>query len=203
MSPLHPAIVHFPIALAFLLPLMALATAILMRNKKWPATTWLGIVVLQIGLTVSGYVALETGETDEAKVGKVVSKEYIHEHEEAAEIFVGLTVLATVFSVVVYFLKQEFQFPLQVVVILIGLLASYQAYRTGEMGGQISYFHGGAAAHLRDHMPANSFLPTPDSLKAKPMDTSTPNESLKPDENDYGNGDNATETDDENSKVED
>lgn len=203
MTPLHPAIVHFPLALSLLLPLLALATALLMRSKKWPASTWMVIMVLQVGLTVSGYVALETGETDEAKVGKVISKDYIHEHEEAAEIFVGLTVLAAVFSVVVYFLKQEIQFSLQVVVVLIGFIASYQGYRTGQMGGEITYYHGGAAAHTRDHLPANKFLPTPDSLKAQPLDTTNVNESLKADDNDYGNGDGTSEVEDESSKIED
>jgi uncharacterized membrane protein len=202
-TPLHPAIVHLPLVLAFLIPILAVVVAFLSKSRKWPASTWILVMVLQLGLTVSGYIALETGETDEVAVGKVVAKEYINEHEEAAEIFVGLTVLATVFSIAVYFLKQEVQFPLQMIVALIGVFAAYQAFRTGQMGGEIAYYHGGAAAHLKDHLPANRFLPTPDSLKAKPLDTSSTNESLQPDDNDYGNGDSTSESDDEGSKVED
>lgn len=202
--PLHPIIVHFPIALTFILPLMILAFAYMIKVNKMSNSAWLIIIGLQIATTVTGYVALETGETEEHQVEKVVDKKIIHAHEESAEIFVGSTVLALVLSVAAFFLRKELQFMVQLGIALVSLVSCYLAYNTGHSGGGLVYEHGAASAYAQVMTSGEneSLLPTPGmNTSESPMPVDE-NESLKADDNDYGNSD-EDETEDEESKQED
>ena len=67
-DPLHPAVVHMPIALAILAPALALLAAVLISRKLVPPRTWLALVVLQGLLVGSAWLALETGEEQEERV---------------------------------------------------------------------------------------------------------------------------------------
>jgi uncharacterized membrane protein len=203
--PNHPVIVHLPLALAFLMPFLILAFAIMMKKNKISNEGWLIIVGLQLLTTVSGYVALQTGETEESIVERVVDKKLIHEHEEAAEIFVGSTVVVLALSVAVYFLRAEFQLYVQLGIAVLGLLSTYLAFNTGHLGGELVYEHGAASAYAQviasPQEEPEGILPTPGentSESANPV-----NESLKTDDNDYGNNDDDTQLEDDDSKQED
>lgn len=203
--PLHPLIVHFPIALAFVLPLLIVAFAYMLKMNKMSNSGWLIIIGLQIATTVSGYVALETGETEEHQVKKVLDKKLIHDHEENAEIFVGSTVIALVLSVATFFLRKELQIVAQMVIALVSLMSCYLAFNTGHSGGSLVYEHGAASAYAKVTTSGENqgLLPTPGmntSESAMPVDE---NESLKTDDNDYGNADETEETEDEDLKQED
>ena len=45
-DPLHPAVVHLPIALAVLLPLLSLASLLAIRTGWLPQRAWSGVVLL-------------------------------------------------------------------------------------------------------------------------------------------------------------
>jgi uncharacterized membrane protein len=177
--PLHPVIVHLPLALTFLLPFLVLIFAWAIKAGKMNKELWLVIIGLQVLVTVSGYIALETGETDEEKVSAVVGKDVIHQHEEAAEIFVGATVIALASGIVVWFLQPAFQDKGRFAVVALSLLPVIFAFRAGQLGSNIAYRLGGAGAHADAH----------EVFRAEPMPLEEPeeidNESLKPDENDY------------------
>lgn len=192
--PLHPMMVHFPMAITFILPILVLVFAFMIKMNKMSAKSWLVIIGLQLAVVVSGYVALETGENEEVAVGKVLSKDLIHEHEEAAEIFVGSTVIALALSVAAFFLRKELSFSVKLGVACIGLISCYLAYRTGLLGGELVYKHGAAAAYS-DEGPAN-LLPTPGLHTSESTNPGEENESLKADENDYGDADEATNDED-------
>jgi uncharacterized membrane protein len=189
-APLHPIIVHFPIALTFILPILILVFAYMIKTKKMSHLAWLVIIGLQVATTASGYIALETGENEEHAVEKVLDKKYIQAHEESAEIFVGFTVLALVLSVGTYFLRTELQFVAQLVICAVTLISAYFAYNTGSLGGELVYRHGAAEAYTHKETSLNEapqgILPTPGmNTSESPMPEE--NESLNPDENDYGN----------------
>ncbi len=188
--PLHPAIVHFPIALTFILPLLILIFAWAIRAGKMSKELWFVLIGLQILVTGSGYLALETGETDEEKVSAVVGKKIIHEHEESAEIFVGTTVIALAASIAVWFLQPGFQNKARFIVALISLLPLFFAWQTGKLGGEIVYKHGGGGAHADFR---EVFRPEAATLEPA---VETDNESLKADDNDYS-GETIIEDDDE------
>lgn len=93
-DPLHPAVVHFPIVLAVLLPIFA-AGALWMIHSR-PGSTrllWAVPVALSAALTLSAWAAVATGEAQEDRVEGVVGAEVLHEHEESAERFLVLSLL--------------------------------------------------------------------------------------------------------------
>ena len=196
--PIHPMIVHLPLALSFLLPVLILVFAYMIKINRMTPKGWLVILGLQLTLVVSGYVSLETGETEEDVVERVVSKDLIHEHEEAAEIFVGSTVIALVLSIGAFFIRNEFQFPVKLAVAVVGLVSCYLAYQTGLLGGELVYKHGAASAYgATTNAQASGILPTPGMNTSESPMPEDENESLKTDENDYGNSDEIIESPDE------
>jgi uncharacterized membrane protein len=125
-DPLHPAVVHLPIALAILVPLCA-ALAILSIHKGFlPARSWAAVVLLQAMLVGSTWLAVETGEDQEERVERVVAERYIKTHEEAAERFLALT---------------------GGVVAALAILAAGVA--VGHSGGALVYEHGAANAYAK------------------------------------------------------
>jgi uncharacterized membrane protein len=90
-DPLHPAVVHFPVVLATLLPFVAVLTLIVIA-RGGSARRWWGVTVGALAvLTVAAFVAVRTGETDEDRVEGVVAEQPLESHEEAGERFVILS----------------------------------------------------------------------------------------------------------------
>ncbi|MFN8716166.1 MAG: hypothetical protein ACK50C_04165 [Gemmatimonadaceae bacterium] len=89
--PLHALIVHMPIALTVLVPLLMLVA--LVAGSRWmkPHQAWFLPVGGLALLLMSGLVAEKTGEEEEDRVEKIVPEGAIHTHEEAAELFVLVT----------------------------------------------------------------------------------------------------------------
>jgi uncharacterized membrane protein len=199
--PFHPIVVHFPLALTFIMPVLIIVFALMIKMNKMQPQTWLIIIGLQLAVVVSGYVALESGEAEEDKVEKVVGKKLIHEHEEAAEIFVGSTVLVLVLSIAVFFIRKDIGFAIKLGIAGLGLVSCYLAYQTGHLGGEMVYGHGAASAYTEEHEP-QGILPTPGIQTSESPNPADDNESLKADDNDYGNSDDEAVIDDE-SKQED
>lgn len=86
-NPLHPAIVHLPIAIALLAPLFAIGALWAIRRGAAARFAWTVPTALLALLLVSGWTALQTGEGDEERVEDTVGRGVIHAHEEAAEAF--------------------------------------------------------------------------------------------------------------------
>jgi len=200
--PTHPMIVHLPLALTFVLPALVLGFALMIRSKKMMPQAWLLVIGLQVLVTASGYVALETGENEEDAVEKVLDKSFINKHEEAAEVFVGGTVIALVLGIVAFFIRQELQFPVQLGIVVIGLITCYLGYRAGSLGGELVYVHGAAAAYVETKAP-QGILPTPGMNTSESPFPVDENESFKKDDNDYGNGDGEEANESEDDREED
>lgn len=90
-DPLHPAVVHFPIALAFLLPMFAVGALWAIRRGAGARVAWAIPVALAVVLAGTAWAALETGEAEEERVEDVVAESPLHEHEEAGELFLVLS----------------------------------------------------------------------------------------------------------------
>ncbi|MDP3940470.1 MAG: hypothetical protein Q8R92_20330, partial [Deltaproteobacteria bacterium] len=96
-DPLHPAVVHLPLALAALLPVFALLAVAAIHARRLPVRAWAAIPILAALMAGGGWLALETGEHEEDRVEDVVAERYIEEHEEHAEVF---TVLAAALAAI-------------------------------------------------------------------------------------------------------
>jgi uncharacterized membrane protein len=91
-SPLHPALVHFPIVLAVLLPVVALVSLWAIRRGVPARRAWLAPLAVAAALALSAWIAVETGERDEDRAERAVGEQTMARHEQAAERFLGLSV---------------------------------------------------------------------------------------------------------------
>ena len=148
-DPLHPAIVHLPIALAVLMPGLALLAAVAIRTKLVPGRTWMAILLLQAVLVGSGWMALETGEEQEERVEQVVAERHIEEHEELAERFQLAAVVALVIvgAGLLPAAAGGFARGVAVVATLAVLAIGVQV---GHSGGELVYRHGAASAYAQE-----------------------------------------------------
>ncbi len=164
--PLHPQIVHLPLALAILLPLLALACAWAIRRGYFTPATWWLVAALQVVGTGTSYLALETGEGDERAAKSVAGKGPVEAHEERAEMFVAGGVAATALALMAVFVQPGLRAQLQLVTVVLMLGNAFLGVRTGESGGELVYVHGAAQGHRLAQNPASSkqgegLLPTP------------------------------------------
>lgn len=90
-DPIHPVIVHFPIVLATALPVIAVVSLWTIARGKAFRKAWVLPTLLAGALTLSAFVALETGQAQEERVESIVGEAPIHRHEEAAELFLTLS----------------------------------------------------------------------------------------------------------------
>lgn len=90
-EPLHPVVVHFPIVLTVLLPVVAIVTLLAIRRGNSFRRLWAIPLTLAAAITASAWVAEETGGNDEEVVEEVVPEAAIETHEERAERFVVLS----------------------------------------------------------------------------------------------------------------
>ena len=145
-DPLHPAIVHFPVVLAFLLPLCVGAGYWAMRRGVAARRAWLLPLGAAAALAASAWVAVETGEGDGERVERVVSERTVEEHEEIAEAFLTGSAVVTLIAAAGLLGGVAGRIArvatLAGSLVLIGMVA-----RVGHTGGQLVYRYGAASAY--------------------------------------------------------
>ena len=146
-DPFHPAVVHFPIALAALTPLLAALILLAIRSGRTAPATWAVVVILQALLVGGAWLAHETGEQEEERVEKVVEKSHIEEHEEAADwvLWMGAAGLA---AALLGLARGSTGGWARAGALAISLLTLAAAVRTGYLGGELVYRYGAANAYL-------------------------------------------------------
>ncbi len=145
-DPLHPAVVHFPVVLAFLLPLFVAGGFWALRRGVAPRRAWLPPTVVAAALAASAWVSVETGEATDERVERVVSESAIEAHEELAEAFLatsaGITLIAAAG------LLGGLTGRIARLATLAGSLALVVVVtRVGHTGGQLVYKYGAASAY--------------------------------------------------------
>lgn len=145
-TPLHPAIVHLPIALSILLPFFAVGALVAIRRGARPLKAWGITTALFAALTLSSWVAVETGEQQTDRVEQVIAEAPIETHEEAAEAFLLFSL--GVLGVAAIGLTSGKIGTVARVAGTVGALALVAAgYQVGHTGGKLVYQYGAAAAY--------------------------------------------------------
>ncbi len=152
-SPLHPAVVHFPIVLVFLLPLMALAFLWAIRRGAAPRQ-WIWVVLAAAALSLSAWAAVETGQDQEERVESAVPEGAIHTHEEAAELFLTLSLIGLV-VVGVGLAPGKVGKAGRYAGTGVALLLILAGWRVGASGGELVYTHGAAQPYVTEGVPAS------------------------------------------------
>lgn len=145
--PLHPALVHVPLGLAFVLPLATVALAFALWRGLVPRRTWVVAVVLQAILLAGAGVALQTGERDEKRVERITGEAAIEAHEEAAEVFIWGAAIVLGLAAAVTVVPRRAVGAFAAVAAAGTFVVAGLAYRTGKAGGELVYARGGAAAY--------------------------------------------------------
>ncbi|MCB9735068.1 MAG: hypothetical protein H6745_20970 [Deltaproteobacteria bacterium] len=150
--PLHPAVVHIPVALALVLPVLAIGVLVAARLKPGRQALFL-LVAAQAALVIGGFVAMQTGEGAEHEVKGVVPRAAIHEHEEHAETFVWVGVGALVVAIAALgsqiARKEAAARALALAFAVATLVVAFLGFRTGEAGGELVYVHNAGSAYSR------------------------------------------------------
>lgn len=145
-DPLHPAVVHLPVALAVLVPLFAVGALVFIGKGARPRAAWGVMVGLLAMLLLSGWVSLKTGEQQEERVEDVVGESSIHGHEEAAEAFLFTT--AAVLAVGLVGLAGGRVGQVGRWAATVGTVAILGAgWNVGHTGGMLVYRDGAASAY--------------------------------------------------------
>lgn len=145
--PLHPKLVHLPIALAVLMPLLTSGLLLAWWRGLWPKHTWWLAILGQALLLASGLLAMGSGEGDEERVERIVPEAALAAHEAAAEAFVwgGGIVLVLAFAPLVLRSRRAAQVAGALTVAGTAAVLAL-GYRVGQQGGELVYRHGAAAA---------------------------------------------------------
>lgn len=145
-TPLHPMIVHLPIALTILAPLFAIGALWAIRRGVQVRPVWGLATAMLVLLFASGWVALQTGENEEERVEKVVGESALETHEEAAELFLwsaGFVVLLAGAG----FLRGRVGGMARIVATAGTLALVGAGYNVGHSGGGLVYGQGAGSAY--------------------------------------------------------
>jgi uncharacterized membrane protein len=146
-DPLHPAVVHFPLVLMFILPLVAFGAWWAIHDGA-RLRTWGWAILTAAALTGSAWVAHETGDDQAEKVEKVVAERLVDQHDDAAHLFaiaatvvLGLALLGLAPAMLG---KTARVLTVAGAVVVAGL-----GVRAGKLGGELVYKHGAASAYAQ------------------------------------------------------
>lgn len=138
-DPLHPAVVHFPIALLMVGALLSLV-AVLWRRWLMPSA-----LLLALG-AVGASAAVATGAREEDRVGRLHGEvhEVMEAHEEVAERTRFVAILAAVVAVAACVAARVPVLGRLVALVsaCVALAAAWHVAEAGRLGGELVYRHG-------------------------------------------------------------
>ncbi len=145
-NPLHPAIVHFPVVLAVLLPLVAVGALWAIRSGARPVRAWSITTAVAAALVLSAWIAVETGEDQEEKVEDIVGEARLDAHADAGETLL-YTSAGILVIVALGLMPGRLGRGARVAGAVGTLAAAALAYRVGASGGELVYKHNAASAY--------------------------------------------------------
>lgn len=145
-NPLHPAIVHFPVVLAFLLPISAAIAIWTIRKGTGATRAWAIPVAMAAALALSSWVSVETGEDQDERVETAVQEQPLETHEEAAEAFLTGSIVVLVITAGGLIRGRIGAVSRAAAAVGAVALVAGAAY-VGHTGGQLVYKYGAASAY--------------------------------------------------------
>ena len=151
--PLHPVIVHFPVALTLFFLFLYPVLILWIGQKEDRQKTWAVVPALSLLLVLLSYGALFTGEQDEELVEEVVSHEAMEAHEHAAEYFFYFTWVPFLISLA-GIKPWKGRRPARWMAVLAQVALVFFMLDAAHKGGLLVYKEGAARAHYAKDLPA-------------------------------------------------
>ena len=150
-EPLHPAVVHFPIALLLVGAGLSLLAVVFPR---WALPTAL---ILFLG-AAGAFVAVQTGEREEHRLPKTTGElhEAFEHHEHAGKRARNFSLAAASLAVLTV-LTSRWRLAKRILAAataVVALMTAYHVAQAGHYGGALVYEHGfgvGKTPHLKSH----------------------------------------------------
>jgi hypothetical protein len=160
--PLHPAIVHIPLGLAFILPLVATGLTAAVWRRRLPRSAFALLVGMQAVLVVSGVTALRLGEGDAHRVEAAVGEPAIERHEDRAEAFLWTAGVVLALSAALLVAPARAAPGLGAAIVAGTVAVAALGFLAGEAGGELVYVRGAAAVYAPGGM-----APVPAARRAR------------------------------------
>ncbi len=145
--PLHPLLVHLPLGLVIILPLISFWALLARRREDSPGTIWALVVVLHAVLAVSTWIAAEVGERKVHIAEQVVEQQIIARHADAGDYLQIATLLAFLVALVGVARGRMGRTGRCVSTALACGMLFLGCY-AGRTGGELVYQHGAADAYV-------------------------------------------------------
>jgi uncharacterized membrane protein len=147
--PLHPVVVHLPIALAALMPLVAGGVLLAWALGWLDRRAWVIVAGLQLILFLSSYAAQWTGEAQEDRVEAFVSHAALEAHEEAATQFLWASGVVLVITAAAIGIPGDRWRKWTATGAVVGTLVVLGfGIQVGHAGGKLVYQEGAANAYI-------------------------------------------------------
>lgn len=145
-DPLHPAVVHFPVVLSVLIPLVAIGALWAIKTGARPSRAWGVTTAVAAVLALSAWAAVQTGEQQEERVEDTVGESRIEQHAEAGETL--LITSAGLLAVIALGLMPGTTGRVARYAGAAGTLVVVAvAYQVGSSGGELVYKYNAGAAY--------------------------------------------------------
>ncbi|MBU3665113.1 MAG: hypothetical protein FGM15_04435 [Chthoniobacterales bacterium] len=165
-NPLHPAVVHFPIAFVLLGAGLAVL-AVLLRRWNLP----LMVAILLVCGAAGAVVATSTGEEEAERLHEIsaAGEEVLEEHEDWGELTRNIAVVAALLAVAAAFAanKRVAGIVLSALTAAAALAAAYSVVQTGHYGGELVYRHGAGVRAAADGAPSETAVSPSSSHEEK------------------------------------
>lgn len=142
--PWHPVLVHFPIVLSILLPLLTLALWFLLRGTGANKRIWLLIPLvasMHFGFAIA---AKHYGEIDGQRIGQRISDdayEALEAHEVGGAKVPVIAAFVLLSAFIMYFSLKRYPWA-PLVFVVISALGAVPVLQVGHSGGKLIYEHG-------------------------------------------------------------
>lgn len=151
---IHLLVNHLPI----IIPMIAIIARISAFFLKSDALKQFAMILLIVS-GVFSFMAMQSGERAEEMIEQTAffSESYVHEHEEAAEVYAICTyIIATLAAIALWadFTKKKFALLLTEITLGLCIISMYFAQKTGSTGGEIRHEEirqGFIAPNAEDH----------------------------------------------------
>ncbi|HET6437549.1 MAG TPA: hypothetical protein VFG59_05780 [Anaeromyxobacter sp.] len=142
--PLHAAVVHVPLGLAVVMPLVAAALTVAVWRGHLPRTAFALVAALQLVLASAGLLAMQLGEAEGRRAELAVPHAAIEAHEDAAEAFVWVALGVAVVAAAALFVPARAALALGALVTAGAVAVLALGVVAGERGGVLVFEHGAA-----------------------------------------------------------